>query len=738
MGLGQLVRRFIVQDELGNLVTTTDLGGGKRGLDVNATLVGGSSVTHVDDASFTPATDDGVPIFGFFDDAAPDSVDEGDAGVLRMSANRNLYMRIRDNAGNERGANVTASGELNVLSSAQPGVDIGDVTINNASGGAAVNIQDGGNSITVDGAVSISALPDEGQQTMANSISVAIASDQSAIPITGTVTVNEPVSVTTNSEKDEDAGHVSGATGQFILGVRNDLLATTLTSTDGDYSPIAVNSTGQLSTISEKQHNTATGLNDYGVQVMAVRNDNAATSLTTGDLRHSEIACDIKGRVYVDGSTVTQPISGTVTADQGDPNTTANRWPVQITDGTDLALVTSAGELNVLATAQPGVDIGDVTVNNAAGASAVNIQDGGNSITVDNTVLSVVGGGTEATAQRVTIASDSTGVLSVDDNGSSLTIDNSTLAVVGGGTEATALRVTIATDSTGVLSVDDNGSTLSIDDGAGSITVDNTVLSVVGGGTEATAQRVTIANDSTGVLSVDDNGASLTIDNAALSVTGGGTEASALRVTIANNSTGVLSVDDNGGSLTIDGSVSVAGDIAHDSADSGNPVKIGGKAYDLDPSSDGTEPGPSDVVANDRTNFITDLKGGQVCIGTMMWVSPTNVSTTYDDSPTTATSDAFEIWKYRDFTISYLLDKANTPTDITIQVQISNDNSTWRKLTNDALGSLVYDDTSVGSGLDEAYSFRTVARMMRIVVTATGTDATNTFTIADLEIAMGY
>ena len=35
---------------------------------------------------------------------------------------------------------------------------------------------------------------------------------------------------------------------------------------------------------------------------------------------------------------------------------------------------------------QPGVDIGDVTVNNAAGAAAVNIQDGGNSLTVDGTV----------------------------------------------------------------------------------------------------------------------------------------------------------------------------------------------------------------------------------------------------------------------------------------------------------------------------------------------------------------
>jgi hypothetical protein len=34
--------------------------------------------------------------------------------------------------------------------------------------------------------------------------------------------------------------------------------------------------------------------------------------------------------------------------------------------------------------ANSGVDIGDVTINNSSGASAVNIQDGGNTITVDN------------------------------------------------------------------------------------------------------------------------------------------------------------------------------------------------------------------------------------------------------------------------------------------------------------------------------------------------------------------
>jgi hypothetical protein len=41
----------------------------------------------------------------------------------------------------------------------QPGVDIGDVTVNNAAGASAVNIQDGGNSITVDGSISITGTP---------------------------------------------------------------------------------------------------------------------------------------------------------------------------------------------------------------------------------------------------------------------------------------------------------------------------------------------------------------------------------------------------------------------------------------------------------------------------------------------------------------------------------------------------------------------------------------------------
>ena len=142
-----------------------------------------------------------------------------------------------------------------------------------------------------------------------------------------------------------------------------------------------------------------------------------------------------------------------------------------------------------------------VPVSQSGTWDEVGINDSGNSITVDNAQLSVVGSGTEATAMRVTIATDSTGVLSIDDNGSTITVDNAQLSVVGSGTEATAMRVTIATDSTGVLSVDDNGSTISIDDGTGSITVDGTVTASIAAGatTIAKAEDVASADADVGV-----------------------------------------------------------------------------------------------------------------------------------------------------------------------------------------------------------------------------------------------
>lgn len=172
------------------------------------------------------------------------------------------------------------------------------------------------------------------------------------------------------------------------------------------------------------------------------------TPRTLGDGDVGAIALDPDGAVHISDGGNTITVDGTVTTT---PSGTQN---VDVTANT-IGLATSANQLP---------DGHNVTVDNAAGASAVNVQDGGNSLTVDwNGTAPPIGAGTEAAALRVTLATDSTGVVSVDDNNSSLTVDNSSLSVVGGGTEATAMRVTLANDSTGVLSVDDNNSSLTVD-----------------------------------------------------------------------------------------------------------------------------------------------------------------------------------------------------------------------------------------------------------------------------------
>ncbi|MEE8307076.1 MAG: hypothetical protein V3R81_07405, partial [Gammaproteobacteria bacterium] len=108
---------------------------------------------------------------------------------------------------------------------------------------------------------------------------------------------------------------------------------------------------------------------------------------------------------------------------------------------------------------------------------------------------------------------------------------------------------------------------------------------------------------------------------APLSTTGGGTEATALRVTIANDSTGQVTID---GTVTAS---NAAGDIAHDAADSGNPVKIGGKAVETD----GTDPG--EVAEDDRSDIRTDMNG-RVLVNTNHpnnWYATGNWSTAQTD-----------------------------------------------------------------------------------------------------------
>lgn len=139
---------------------------------------------------------------------------------------------------------------------------------------------------------------------------------------------------------------------------------------------------------------------DGSINVSAVISSGSKVIITDGT---DDLSINADGSINVTNisGTVSLPTGASTSALQVIGNTSLSSIDIKLTDksqftkltdGTDDVLVTTAGELNVLSTAQPGVDIGDVTVNNTGGVSAVNIQDGGNSITVDGTVSAVQSG----------------------------------------------------------------------------------------------------------------------------------------------------------------------------------------------------------------------------------------------------------------------------------------------------------------------------------------------------------
>jgi len=125
---------------------------------------------------------------------------------------------------------------------------------------------------------------------------------------------------------------------------------------------------------------------------------------------------------------------------------------------------------------------------------------------------SVAGSGSADTIQHVTPTS---GLPVQPQTGSSWAVTNAALTVTGGGVEASSLRVTIASDSTGLLSIDDNGSSITVDgtvaatqSGTWSITNISGTISLPTGA--ATADNQTTANTALAAIQA----AVETLDNA--------------------------------------------------------------------------------------------------------------------------------------------------------------------------------------------------------------------------------
>lgn len=723
---------------------------------------------------------------------------DGDYEMLQVSAGR-LWASATIDAALPAGTN--AIGKL----AANDGVDIGDTTINNASGASAVNIQDGGNSITVDGTFWQATQPVSGTVSIGNSptvdtelttadldtgagtdtravVGVVLAASGGGALAPGDATKGLKVQVTDGSgtqitsfgggvEYAEDTAHSSGDTGKMVFAVRRDA-DTSLVDATGDYAPLQVNAAGSLKVAitagagsggtsladnagftpgstsftpiggevddtgttdatensagivrmttkraihvnlrdasgselsvgggTQYDEDTVSTAADKLTMAGVVRKDTAATLVDT-DGDRTQLQVDASGRLHVNGSGVTQPVSGTVAATQSgtwtvQPGNTANTtaWKVDgsaVTQPVSIAATVSENLAQVggnsVSTAASGTQkvgvVGNTgaTLDAAIGAATAptnqlvvgsvfnssapapttgqsmsqQADQAGNLLTapgIATATLSAWNSGTALNAtqtvfsksgvQAVLVHLVQTTTLSAGAVTAEVTYDNTnwitisadcvidptstTLATVSlpytvqASTNkpllllvkgAQGLRLKLSTQITGSGSVTPNYALLPYAAvqqavlGAGSATIGTVTL---GAGTAGVGKLTANSGVTIGAVEIAAAQTLATVtsltqmNGQAIAMGTGVRSAGTQRVTIATDD--VVPASQSGTwSVT---AANTAGDTAHDGADAGNPVKVGGRAR----SSEITA-----VANNDRSDFMTDLVGKQIIL----------------------------------------------------------------------------------------------------------------------------
>ena len=116
------------------------------------------------------------------------------------------------------------------------------------------------------------------------------------------VTSLTPGTGATDIGKAEDAAHTSGDVGIMSLGVRNDTHTTSISGSNGDYTPLGVDSTGKVGirgTFAEDSGHTS---GDLGVFTLAVANATHTNALSGTDGDYTPLAVDTTGKLGIRGT----------------------------------------------------------------------------------------------------------------------------------------------------------------------------------------------------------------------------------------------------------------------------------------------------------------------------------------------------------------------------------------------------------------------------------------------------
>jgi hypothetical protein len=392
-----------------------------------------TSVQTLDDVVYADGTPDGSP-----KGAVVSGFDRGGGGVRHITVDSDGNVQVDIIAALPAGTNNI--GDVDVLSIAAGDNNIGNVDIASAIPAGTnyvgkVRITDGTNdtsllNLTNSKPIPVGIVDGDGTQITSFGGGTQYTEDAAAAanPV-GTVPILVRV--------DTPAGAVS-ADGDNVAQRGSNFGAAYVTLVDNAGSFVSVGGGTQY------DEDTAHVSGDKVTMAGVVRADTAAAqSGTDGD--RTVLISDASGRLHVNvGNTVTVGShavtnAGTFAVQVDGSALTALQLIDDVVYAEDVAAQAGDKGVAILAvrrdadTSLVGADNDYANLQvDANGYLKVEIFDGGGSHTVDNAALSVVGGGAEATALRVTLASDSTGTLSVDDNGGSLTIDGTVAATQSG------------------------------------------------------------------------------------------------------------------------------------------------------------------------------------------------------------------------------------------------------------------------------------------------------------------
>lgn len=213
----------------GNIISIDD-GGGSITVDGSVSVSGGA----IDDASFTPATDGVTVLGGFADETAPDSVDEGDQGALRMTLDRKLLTRV---------VGATDANRLDVSAAGNAQVEV------------AIALPAGTNNIgDVDVATVPAPLNTTGGGTEATALRVTIANDS-----TGVVSVDDNGGSLTVDASQLDVDDLNDTDDKVAIGDGTDTLAI---NADGSINVVTQSASGTPIADYDEQSALGTGASD--------------------------------------------------------------------------------------------------------------------------------------------------------------------------------------------------------------------------------------------------------------------------------------------------------------------------------------------------------------------------------------------------------------------------------------------------------------------------------------------